>query len=359
MNLNSREKTLTLELVDALASSLELPETLSRVLTMMPRLIPADHVAICMSRPGQPGGYEWMVTGAPTTLFAHYQELAPEDFVRDAVVRRRNVALRDSEMLPRRELKRSPLYLRCRELGLPLEHVMAVLLDVNLDWHCGLTLYRERPQPFSDRNRALLQHLVPLVTRRIRDCRMFGELTARDQILDALFLQDAAVIVLAPPSREMMRTARATSLLEKWFPSSERGPSNLPKTLEERLAWVVTREEEAGFGPDMWVHPGEKQNLRATFVRLPPQGGKSPWALVLQEFSHAIPLPADMRRQISTRQAEIVECVLSNWDNEFIAAELGLTPNTVKTHLRNIFPKLGVENRTDLMYQAAWYRKPL
>ncbi|RYZ34458.1 MAG: LuxR family transcriptional regulator [Myxococcaceae bacterium] len=98
--------------------------------------------------------------------------------------------------------------------------------------------------------------------------------------------------------------------------------------------------------------------MKATFVELPEQRGHQPWGLVLQECARGIPLPEPWRQKLSRREVEVVQGVLSNWTNELIAEDLGLTLNTVKTHLRNIFPKLGIESRTDLLYQAAWRQKP-
>lgn len=361
IELTAHEQRLTLELMEALSSSLELSEVLRLAQGVMSQLLSADYIALCVSKPGRPAEYDWTVTGGPAALLARYHEVAEEDFVRDAVLRHPNQVLRDSEMLQRTRLERSQVYLRCRELGLPLEHVMAVLLDVRQDWHGGLTLYREQRQPFSDRDRALLQMLTPLLANTVRNCRMHAELATRGQLLDALLRHlGAECLVLVPPSTERLRTAGATALLERWFSPSERGPSGLPKELLERLRLLITREGTPGPELDTWVRSRDERNLRVTFIRLPPEkGGKRQWALWLQEFSPAIPLPEDMRRRLSARELQLVAYVLSNWSNELIADQLDLTLNTVKTHLRNIYKKLGVESRTDLMYQAAWLRKPL
>ena len=54
---------------------------------------------------------------------------------------------------------------------------------------------------------------------------------------------------------------------------------------------------------------------------------------------------------LSARECEVLALVVSGCSNQEIAGELGITRNTVKNHLRNIFVKLGVKNRV----QAAAY----
>lgn len=359
MNLDSREQSLAFELVAALGSSLELAEVLPRAQGVLSQLLSADYVALCLSSPGRPESYDWLVAEMPAAFFANYPELITQDFVRDAVLRHPNLVLRDTEMVTRDELERSLLYRHSRELDMSLEHVMAVLLDVKQDWHGGLTLYRERPRPFSDRERELLQWLAPFVARTIHNCRAFGQAAVGGRILDALFRQEAAFLVLAPPSSEKMRTPRATRLLEKWFTSSER-VSGLPRELVERLAERARRRGLPRAGGDTVVLARRPdQVLKVTFIPLPEERGRAWWALLLEEVSRAIPLPEAWRAapfKLSAREAEVVDYALRNWDNELIAEHLGLSLLTVKTHLRNSFRKLSVESRADLMYQAALLR---
>ena len=360
LSLNPREQALTFELMEALTSSLELPEVHSRAHGVLSQLLRADYVVLCVSKPGQPSSYDWMAAQMPAALFACYPEMVAEDFVRDAVARRPNVVLRDSEMVPRSELERSPLYRHCRELGMPLEHVMAVRLDVNPDWHGSLTLYRERRQPFSERDQALLQRLTPILASTVRHCRMFGEVSTRARLLEEIsHSQGKEYLVLAPPSTEKLRTAHAAELVGKWFAPSECGPSGLPTVLLERLAWLVRVGKEAEPGSDIWDRQGPERDLRVTFVPLPEQDGQRLWALVLQEIPHALPLPADWRLRLTPREAEIVECVLQNWDNKLIAHHFGLAVNTVKKHVYRSFNKLGVDRRSALVWWAAQRREPV
>ena len=54
----------------------------------------------------------------------------------------------------------------------------------------------------------------------------------------------------------------------------------------------------------------------------------------------------------SDREREVLELIAEGLTNPEIAARLYLSLNTVKTHTRNIYGKLGVHNRTQAVTQA-------
>ncbi|AFK57158.1 helix-turn-helix transcriptional regulator [Tistrella mobilis] len=71
------------------------------------------------------------------------------------------------------------------------------------------------------------------------------------------------------------------------------------------------------------------------------------------EMSHALAhrrMPA-AAQPFTAREAEIARLVADGATNKMIARQLGLSPETVKNHLRAIFRKAGVANRTTL---SAW-----
>jgi DNA-binding NarL/FixJ family response regulator len=55
---------------------------------------------------------------------------------------------------------------------------------------------------------------------------------------------------------------------------------------------------------------------------------------------------------LTERQREIVQCVGRGMSNKQIGRHLGISPTTVKTHLHNIFERLGVGGRTMLALRA-------
>ena len=58
-----------------------------------------------------------------------------------------------------------------------------------------------------------------------------------------------------------------------------------------------------------------------------------------------------IRAELSDREIEVLKLIANGKDNALIAAELHISPKTVKNHISNILMKLQIENRI----QAAVY----
>ena len=75
---------------------------------------------------------------------------------------------------------------------------------------------------------------------------------------------------------------------------------------------------------------------------------------VLQHVRATTPAPeaaATIRAELSDREIQVLKLISNGKDNAMIAAELHISPKTVKNHISNILMKLQIENRI----QAAVY----
>lgn len=59
-----------------------------------------------------------------------------------------------------------------------------------------------------------------------------------------------------------------------------------------------------------------------------------------------------LEQQISLREREVLELLADGADNRRIARELGIKPNTVQTHIRNLMAKLNVQSRLEAVVKA-------
>ncbi|WP_239576605.1 helix-turn-helix transcriptional regulator [Archangium primigenium] len=338
----------------ALTSSLDLAEVFSESHKVLSRVLAADFGGLCVSRPGAPGQYDWpMVHEMPPVFFERYPEIADECFVSAAVIQRPNTVLRDSEMMSRQAMRNCAMYAHCREMNMPVERVMSVLLDVGLGWHGGFTLYRESRRSFSDQERAFLQRLTPILARTVRNCRLMEDAVQRATLMDGLFQHGGLEsIVLSPPATELMRTPRSTGLLHRWFKGAPCGRLGLPVVLLDALERLVRAETLGLCAQDVLMFRRPERSLKVTFLALPLQQGRRPWALLLQEVSHAVSAPGEWRKRLTPREMDVVERVLKGWDNQTIAEDMGSSMNTMKTHLKRIFVKLAVPSRAKLILLA-------
>jgi DNA-binding NarL/FixJ family response regulator len=69
---------------------------------------------------------------------------------------------------------------------------------------------------------------------------------------------------------------------------------------------------------------------------------------------HPMPVLIDPLAELSEREVDVLALIANGCTNQEIAADLAISENTVRYHLKNIYGKLGVTNRTEA---AAIYLK--
>ena len=73
---------------------------------------------------------------------------------------------------------------------------------------------------------------------------------------------------------------------------------------------------------------------------------------VMHELASAKGKGEGLPRELHTRELEILNLVAGGLTNKDVARRLNLSSNTVRTHLDNIFAKLGVKSRTEAVIYA-------
>lgn len=343
---------LLMDLRVMLTSSLRLEEVLGSFYEELCRhVVGADGAAFCISIPGPVPAYDWHVKQLPTKPFADYLKIADQDFVLKSVMRNRNLVLSDQQMVTPAELRNSRFYARFRDLGTPLEHVMAVLLDFGADWHGGFTLYRAGRRPFSGRERIELQSLVPGLASTMRNSRLLAPMAGSKDLVEAIYRQrEFECVVIQPPCTEMTRTPGATPLLQKWFQRLECDDSWLPIALLGQLKQLASIRGPTTLGDDTLFREHETRRLVMTCVPLPERDGRQFWAVVLQEESS---IPREWRPLLTPRELDVLEGLLRDKSNkDILRQERTMKMNTLKTHLKRIFSALEVERRGEILLKA-------
>ncbi len=88
--------------------------------------------------------------------------------------------------------------------------------------------------------------------------------------------------------------------------------------------------------------------LRRIAEGVAPLSGAMTGKLLSQLARRTRPLPESKAATVlSARECEVLALVVEGFTNEQIGSELGIAYNTVKNHLRSIYAKLDVKNRTE------------
>lgn len=328
-----------LELALRLSAATDLRQAMETADELVARPLSVDYTALGVAAPDRPTEIQWQVARLPEAYFQAYPVMMKYDFVRPAALKCPNVVLADQDIVSHAELRRSPLYAFACELGVKLEHVMAVMLAPRAPWYGGVSLYRDGRTPFSNRDKQELQRAVPVLTSAIHRYGVLQQAEARGDMLEALArLRGVEVLLVDDRGRELWRSPGLESLLDQHFASTDAWERGLPARMASLLSRLL---REAA--PRLL----EKESLgclTVTFVQLAPSRF---WAAIFEQI-----VPPQWRAVLSRREVEVVTRVLQGWDNKLISEDLGCTEGTVKKHLQSVFPKLAVPSRAKLIALA-------
>lgn len=338
------------ELMHALIRSSSFSQLHESTEPLLTNLFQADHVALCRMSPELPTGFEWKALTTGHFLQSYYKWF-PEDFVFQRLSSEPNTAMSDTEMLRGGRLEDTETFRRSRESDLRLRHVLAVLLAPPQQMTSGaVALYSDRLKPFPVEKRRLLQDLTPCLTAAFQNVTRFGGLSVHIEMLEGLLRQEGVqAIVMDVQGREIFRTGTVTGLIEAWFPSSsDRRVSGLPLVWRERLTALMKRGGIPDSSRDVLRLDGGLRALTVNFARLPIEGHE----LYVVRMKESVLTPEAWRSQLSPKLFEVAIRVARGMSNEAIALDLVKSEYTVKTQLKDVFRKLKVSNRKELIARA-------
>ena len=149
-------------------------------------------------------------------------------------------------------------------------------------------------------------------------------------------MPNADIIVLTSyPTSEYLE--RALLLGAAGFLSKEEDPKNIPQAVR------VVASGDAIMNRDLLnasINGVGKYHFLSSPVRSPQIKSQGRTADIMDRgIEHQLPT-------LTTQEIRVIKLVASGLDNDTITKTLHVTRNTVKTHMRNIFSKLGVSDRT-------------
>jgi DNA-binding CsgD family transcriptional regulator len=252
-------------------------------------------------------------------------------------------AHRITDFLSQEEFHRTELYERVyRPMG--IEYQMAVGFPVPQPTVLGLAMNRDA-HDFSERDVLALNTVRPHLVqgwRTVRDRRHMQALL--DASEDAIAGEGSGLIVLWDPPQELAPGVLVT--LYRTF-----GRPSRTSPFPTRVArWLQDQAAQSGGDALALSRPltAQRDGRRVILRYLPPRGSH-PGAVVVTERSGSADRRGFESLGLTQREAEVVALVAAGSTNADIAARLGLATATVKKHLENVYLKLGVHGRAQVV----------
>jgi DNA-binding CsgD family transcriptional regulator len=255
-----------------------------------------------------------------------------------------------------------------RELGLYREHFklygihyqLGASFAMDAESKLSFGLNRQK-RDFSERDRVLIGLLRPHLRRVCQQTRAAAEMRAalsrREHALESV---RGALVFLDDLGQMEFATARALQLLQVYGRKSRDLAAGVQSPMPAPVARWFRQQKcrlplAAGGGgggeSSSWVIRQGGGELRLELIAesgLEPETWKprQRWLLKLSERPGATSAEPLRQLGLSDREAEVLLWLAQGKRNSEIASICRLRPSTVATHVRNIFPKLGVETRT-------------
>ncbi|MEM8764703.1 MAG: helix-turn-helix transcriptional regulator [Bacteroidota bacterium] len=227
---------------------------------------------------------------------------------------------------------------------------------------------------------------MPLGYQEQAFCQIISTNTASGKILEAELLKESMIFDIESSDGETARHLKYQKWLEKFqdFGIKSQEPlvelynfNFLSERSSETYAAFVKDRESSGYYSELLMRLVEtypkavftKQYLDEEFLESPlaekphKKAGKFSWRLAIRLISLVVLIGMivfffkmrkkrisflDQFENLSPREKSILNSILNKKTNKEIASELFISVSTVKTHINNIYKKLGVRSREEI-----------
>jgi DNA-binding CsgD family transcriptional regulator len=245
-------------------------------------------------------------------------------------------------------------------------YIVGALLNVAPDLIAGIGIHRPRQQgDFSEADRRQVTEFIVHLQRSLRlRARLEETARQRDWSLEALAMADASFCVLdadchaiymSPQAARHVGPGRGLCVCGgRIVPSGESQQRRFMAMVRAAAACLV--RAGATMGPDsMTITRAAASPLTLAVAPLPAPGDGRPRVLVFfKDTADAQVQPQRLRELfgLTPAEASVADGLLRGRDAQGIAAELGLSWNTVRTHLRHILAKTGTSRQAEFVSLA-------
>jgi DNA-binding CsgD family transcriptional regulator len=228
---------------------------------------------------------------------------------------------------------------------LDTEHQLTCLLsDLGAVEDVGIGLNRKFKK-FSERDRAVLNHLRPHLIQARHNAAAITQTEARAQALThALDTVAAGLALVNATGRVTWSTPPVMRWLVLYFPHGRRHPERLPEDMER---WLQAQRKALEQGTALATAPAamvaHQQQCTLTVRFQAVAGGVT--RLIFSEKRELLAAERARELGLTAREAEVMHWISEGKSNPEIAVLLRISPRTVHKHVEHILAKLNVETR--------------
>ncbi len=322
------------EIIASITSPLNIEEIESEYLNSISRLIPAHATALYFFKPQKKKPVRITASGVDIDFIRFYEDKGREvDPLRGWITSKR--APNQSQLLLGLEgWQHHPVYniVKTASIDFAMQSPLVFGEDIIGTLNFGREVYEG---PFSENDLRAISIISRFMSLSIADTLGCAGITdyrkrfcsAMDQVRQGIIITDSGYSTQYANSSARLITERT---LGKDDPSGN-------------LKLLLKREslEQGAAGKAL------TKNLSASFCPIP--GSKGGQSLVILNEVPAAEKFSILRNLLSKRELEVLQNVEAGMQNREIASEMGISVNTVKRHLDNLFMKMNVNSRTQLV----------
>lgn len=229
-------------------------------------------------------------------------------------------------------------YRTFHETGAPVGGTLLVSLPAEEGWVGAMQLYRREPrQPFRAGDVAFLRLVAPIVGRGLR-AALDRERAMTGQGDDPA---EAGIIIIGVDGTLRFSTPAGEGWVARLRDAGRDQHPTLPTAVLAAMAGL--RAGRASGATVVAPVPGGLVRVEASVA------GTEGAAIVLTAVRPPAPPDVPSAWPLTSGEREVVGLLLHGLSNAQIAARLHRSENTVQTHLRHAYAKLGVSSRTRLL----------